>query len=249
MAAAFESSYKVVPANPEEIEKYLDAGERAFALDAVSQAGRNMLESDKSRAGMRNARGKRLLANLQGEQIGKQTAAFQPHYANVVYTGGAGEEAKDELVAFCGWHAPLDAVSSGQTLERIFPEDEDDEPDLKRFKEFYASVDQIITKKSEELIGPDRNTYYWYLASLGTVPEHQQRGLGSKLVQWGLDEARKDAAARPGKVKGAWTIATPHGLRTYLKAGMKEMGSVVIDYGKGPGKNGQKYVWLLEKFD
>ena len=248
MATTFDSSYKIVPADPEDIERYLDTGERAFAQDALSQASRNMLESDKSRAGMRDARRKRLLSNMRGEQTGKQTAAFQPHYANVVYIGGADQDA-GELVAFCGWHAPLEAASPEQNLDRIFPTEGNEEPDLKRYKEFYANVDQTIQKKSEEFIGAERNTHYWYLASLGTLPEHQQRGIGSRLVQWGMDEARKDAAARPGQIKGVWTIATPHGLRTYLKAGMKEVGSETVDYGKGLGENGQKYVWLMQKFD
>ena len=35
----------------------------------------------------------------------------------------------------------------------------------------------------------------WYLESLGVRPEYQNRGLGRKLVQWGLDQAEREGVS------------------------------------------------------
>ena len=68
-------------------------------------------------------------------------------------------------------------------------------------------------------------------------------------MHWGIDLARKESVNSGGKIKGVWTIATPQGLRTYLKAGMKEIGSETFDIGKGMGENGYKFVFLVLMFD
>lgn len=68
-------------------------------------------------------------------------------------------------------------------------------------------------------------------------------------MEWGIAQAKADAKARPGKVRGVWTIATPVGLSTHVKAGMREIGSGVFDYGEGGGKRGVEYVWLLMEFE
>jgi ribosomal protein S18 acetylase RimI-like enzyme len=56
------------------------------------------------------------------------------------------------------------------------------------------------------------------LASIGVSPNHQRKGLGKVLVQWGLDEAAKDG-------KHVWLIATPHGKLLYDSMGFESYSS------------------------
>lgn len=87
--------------------------------------------------------------------------------------------------------------------------------------------------KRIECFGEDWETRYWYLCSLATLPAYQGRGAATRLVRWGLDQARADADARPELIKGACTVASPAGLATYKKCGIVEVGEVVHDIGKG----------------
>ena len=244
---SFDSSYKVLPFTEADIEESLSLGEQAFADDPLTKALLGMLESDESRASMRESRRKRVAAFLQGERYGEQTTLFRPHYAKVVYAPEGVSEGAGKMVGAVGWHAPSLADSPEEI--RHFSTDTKPAPDVQRMIDTYQEIEKIIIPKSDEMMGPERNRKYWYLKSLYTDPEHQRKGIGSRLVQWGVDGARADAATRPEQIKGVWTIATPAGLKTYLNAGMKEVGDVSVDYGKGLGENGEKFVWLRLDFD
>lgn len=58
---------------------------------------------------------------------------------------------------------------------------------------------------------------YMVLQSLATDPNYQRRGIGSKLVQWGLDQA--DAEGLP-----CWIHASDAGRRVYEAAGFEQVG-------------------------
>ena len=246
---SLDSSYKTLPAAEEDLDELLDMGEKAFADDPLSQALFGLLESDESRALMRQSRKERQLRYSRGERHGEQTMLFEPHYAKVVFVPKESPTVQEQTVALCGWHAPAQTESPEQVQERSAGENMP--PDLQRVIDRYKEIDKIITAKSDEVIGSgrERQTKYWYLASLFTHPDHQRKGLGSRLVQWGVERAKADAVKRPEQIKGVWTVATPAGLRTYLNAGMKPVGKVTVDYGKGLGENGQTFVWLLQKFN
>ncbi|MCJ1411484.1 hypothetical protein MMC19_005574 [Ptychographa xylographoides] len=230
----------------EDVDAMLEIEELAFATNPINHAVMECITTDENRA-IHLALGRtRLLNDLVGTGVGSN----EPHWAKVVYTP-SGSTAGGIMVAFAGFDAPVFDDNTTRSQPHPSSPVQEDLPDenrnaLKILRKLYAD---LMGKKSEEFMGANRKTHYWYLSSLATMPEHQRRGLATNLVEWGIDLARADANARPGKIRGVWTIATSDGLRTYLKAGMKEIGSEVIDYGKGGGENGQKYVWLLLNFD
>ncbi|KAJ6259691.1 hypothetical protein Dda_5329 [Drechslerella dactyloides] len=66
---------------------------------------------------------------------------------------------------------------------------------------------------------------YLVLQGLVTSPEYQCRGVGSQLINWGVERA--DARQLP-----CWCHASPAGNKLYLKAGFKELGSSEYDLGE-----------------
>lgn len=161
-----------------------------------------MLESEESRAALREVRRERAESFLRGGGYNERTKhAYQSHGAKVVFTPEQKESSTGQIVALCSWQAPTEDIAQ-QPEKEPKAEKHNAIPDFKRALEFYKSLDEIVRTKSEEFIGPECHTHYWYLSSLATLPSHQQKGLGTGLLQWGIEKARADAAARPGKIKG-----------------------------------------------
>ena len=180
------------------------------------------------------------------------------HWRKMVYTPPAttttttttDAAAAAQVVAVACWCAPaLDPTKPALEPHTMEPAVEDAPAENQQARALFQRLHDTLTgARSEALMGAERDTHYWYLDTLATVPAFQGRGLGSMLVRWGIEHAREDARARPGRVRGVWTIATPAGVQTYLKAGMREVGSEVFDYGEGGGGRGQRYVWLVMEF-
>ncbi|MCJ1241678.1 hypothetical protein MMC14_009684 [Varicellaria rhodocarpa] len=236
----------------EDVDAMLEVEDEAFATNPINLAVMECITTDENRAIQRTLKKTRLLNAMEG----KVDKSLNFQWGKAVYTPRENAMGGEKAVAFIGFHAPA-VVVDGATTSSIEPSPHSSKPALEDIPAEVLKAREIMQKlfaglmgkKSEDLMGSDRDAHYWFLSSLETMPEHQQRGLGTRLVQWSIDLARADAKARPGTIKGVWTIATPSGLKTYLRAGMKEIGSEVIDFGKGGGENGQKYVWLLMKFD
>ena len=236
----------------EDVDAMLEVEDQAFATNPINLAVMECITSDENRAIQRNLKRNRLLNAMEG----RADKSLDFHWGKAVYIPRGNASGGEKAVAFIGFNAPA-VVLDGATMSRAEPPPHSPNPAREDIPAEVLKAGQIMQnlyagllgKNSDELMGTDRDAHYWFLSSLETMPEHQRRGLGTKLVQRSIDLARADAKARPGTIKGVWTIATPSGLKTYLKAGMKEIGSEVIDFGKGGGVNGQKYVWLLMKFD
>ncbi|MCJ1396654.1 hypothetical protein MMC18_009546 [Xylographa bjoerkii] len=242
-----EPHYELHPVSTEDVDVMIDVDERAFATNPIGQATMAILTTDETRATARAWKRVRISNALEG----RGDSSLDRHWRKIIYKPAAGSDEKEQVVAVSGWSAPaLDDTKPKLEPRPVVPAFQDAPIENQKARELFKRLITTLTgKKSEELMGSDRDNHYWYLDILATLPEFQQRGLGSMLVQWGIEQARADAEARPGKIKGVWTIATPVGLKTYLKAGMEEIGSEIFDYGKGGGESGQKYVWLLMKFD
>jgi GNAT superfamily N-acetyltransferase len=233
--------YEILPISyPEDVDAILESGRRAFSQDPAS-VNFNANQSEETLKARNKIQRNRLLNSIEGR--GYPETDY--HSAKAVYKPIAGPE---ELVGCCAWTAP--AVDLTTPRPEPYPlEYENLTEEMKRVKELRDNITKQLDAVTEKLMGKDHKEHYWYLGGLGVVPEHQRRGIGSKLVKWGIEEAKADAKARPGLIKGVWTIATPAGLKTYLNVGMKPLGSGIIDHGNGAGENGQKYVWLRKNFE
>ncbi|MCJ1282466.1 hypothetical protein MMC26_001789 [Xylographa opegraphella] len=237
--------FEIQPMSLADVDAMLDIEERAFASNPISQAASAPLTTAETRAVARAWKRMRMSNALEGR--GDSNA--DRHWRKVVYRPADGSAA--QVVAVACWCAPAaNATKPALESRPMVPAIEDAPVENRDARVLMRRLhDTLVGGWSEALMGGDRDSHYWYLDALATLPEFQQRGLGSMLVRWGIEQAKVDAKARPGRIKGVWTIATPMGLRTYLKAGMQEIGSEIFDFGKGGGENGQKYVWLLIKFD
>lgn len=74
------------------------------------------------------------------------------------------------------------------------------------------SVEKYLGSKIDET---------WYLKILCVHPEFQRKGVGTKLLDWGLERARE----RRQKV---YLEATEFGVTLYINKGFKELGEIVL---------------------
>lgn len=76
------------------------------------------------------------------------------------------------------------------------------------------------------------------LKELYITPEYQRRGLGGRLVEWGVKKA--DELGLP-----AYTDATPEGLGLYLKHGFLERDRVTVELEQYGGRKGDVSSYAL----
>ncbi|KAI1334746.1 putative GNAT family acetyltransferase [Xylariaceae sp. FL0016] len=79
-----------------------------------------------------------------------------------------------------------------------------------------------IAKKRERLMG---ERPYAYLRLLQTDPEHQRRGAGRMLVEWGIEEAKKLGLV-------AYLESSPEGHEMYKKCGFRDLELTELDMSK-----------------
>lgn len=77
---------------------------------------------------------------------------------------------------------------------------------------------------NEKFLGPNYESRFWELTSLVTDPEYQRRGLGSRLVKFGLEHVEAMVRRSEGQLEGVYLIANPAGGKTYLKAEFEKVG-------------------------
>ena len=78
--------------------------------------------------------------------------------------------------------------------------------------------------------------------ALVVLPEWQRKGIGRRLLEWGLEYADREALE-------SWIDASPEGLELYKKLGWMEVGETVVDMGEWGGEVGrkEKVVSLIRK--
>ena len=73
---------------------------------------------------------------------------------------------------------------------------------------------------------------------LATLPESQGRGVGTKLLQWGMDIADEQDAR-------IYLEATLDGYPLYLKHGWRPLQDLVLDFEPFGGKGTAKYIIMI----
>lgn len=113
---------------------------------------------------------------------------------------------------------------------------------------------------NERYLGKGFEGRLWNLEVLIVDENYQRKGLGSRLVKWGMDKIEESArqwnaglsSGGEGdgkeKIEGIYLMASPAGARTYEKAGFVRVGEREV---KMEGNGGEKYIhaWFLKKFE
>ncbi|KAJ5383161.1 hypothetical protein N7517_001072 [Penicillium concentricum] len=117
------------------------------------------------------------------------------------------------VVGYSMWFAPV----------------EGDEEELPRPKRTFAGMDQaafaelreIIMEDEREIFGEKGASDVWNLDSLGVHPQHQKKGIGRMLLDWGVQQAATQG-------RDCYLVATPAGVALYRAAGFDAVKTVDI---------------------
>ncbi|KAI5857482.1 acyl-CoA N-acyltransferase [Durotheca rogersii] len=134
----------------------------------------------------------------------------QGHYFVVTDPASATPE---RIIAFGKWREPVTAASSPPPPIPSWPEGGD-----VVFAELFFGM---VKTKHDEIMG---ERPHWYLEILGVRKEYQGRGVGRRLVEWGVSKADEDG------VEG-FLAASPFGFHLYAKYGFEIVEKVEVDIG------------------
>ncbi|PYI11678.1 hypothetical protein BO78DRAFT_303362 [Aspergillus sclerotiicarbonarius CBS 121057] len=137
----------------------------------------------------------------------EQSCATNPSSAFLKVTAADGV-----IAAFAKWRLPV-PQAPGDKNKTIWPPSSD--ADL--CERFF----QVMESEKKSVMGEKE---YFYLDMLGTRPEFNGRGIGSRLLRWGLDRA--DTAGVE-----TFLASTPQGRGLYERYGLR----VVREYEVVPG--------------
>ncbi|KAH8910705.1 acyl-CoA N-acyltransferase [Coniochaeta sp. PMI_546] len=84
-------------------------------------------------------------------------------------------------------------------------------------KEAYKKILAGFAELDQQWLAGDDPTNYWVLDVLAVHPDHQRKGIGSKLTRWGTEEAAKEG-------KGVGLISRPTAKRLYASLGFQVFG-------------------------
>lgn len=154
------------------------------------------------------------------------------------------------LVSYVVWYGPGEEDSRS--------EEEKDRDVRKGVEEMSDGLDKELVYRlktegrvlSERFLGKGYRSKWWELEALVTDEEYQRRGLGSRLVNWGLGRVEEDVKARRERgereVEGAYLVASPQGARTYEKAGFVKVGEKMVEK---EGVEGYEHAWYVKRFE
>ncbi|KAL6872757.1 putative GNAT family acetyltransferase [Trichoderma novae-zelandiae] len=88
-------------------------------------------------------------------------------------------------------------------------------------QEAYAELRAIVSADHQAMFGERGIKDVWHLDYLGVDPQHQRKGIGRMLLDWGLRRAASDG-------KDCYLMATPAGRALYAKTGFEVVRTVPI---------------------
>jgi len=146
--------------------------------------------------------------------------------AKIVIDEDGKEDADKAPVAFVLWRKP-NLVKDTRSEEQKTADFEKKLADIpmtmnKKVAAKMMWEDDILSKK---YLGEDYESRFWELRMLSTDPKYQRKGLGTQLVQWGLEQVEAQAKENPGSIDGAYLVASLAGVRTYEKSGFVQAGN------------------------
>lgn len=111
---------------------------------------------------------------------------------------------------------------------------------------------------NEKYLGKEYEGRWWTLDVLIVDEKYQKRGLGSRLVKWGLEKVQESigqwnssldgADSGKEKIEGVYLVASPAGARTYEKAGFSKVGEKKLDF-EGKGEGEYAHAWFVKRFE
>ncbi|KAK6353105.1 hypothetical protein TWF696_005095 [Orbilia brochopaga] len=154
----------------------------------------------------KDGKSKRIVGFAQWQKIGQAAGETRWHPLKAC---------ENRLLAMQDWLAGL----FGKSGELFGLESEAAISDPEAMKAFYETYDDL---DKEYWIKDGVDHERWHLQLLGVLPEARRRGIGSKLVQLGIDRARRDGC-------DAGLEASPLGLSMYQRQGFEIMGTYVME--------------------
>jgi len=152
------------------------------------------------------------------------------------------------IAAYIVWNPPTKAADTRTREERhedIRKEAEQQGEGIN--KEIYCKLRLEDEELNEKFFGKGFETRFWVLDALVVDENFQRRGLGTRLVRWGLDELQK---RRQEGVEGAYLIASAQGEKTYKGAGFQRVGKrVARSGGEGEGEVSYTHGWFVKRFE
>ena len=85
-----------------------------------------------------------------------------------------------------------------------------------------AYEDQMSKQNPAEKALKGYEGHLW-LNFIGTHPQYQRRGVGRRLISWGVNRANTEGIPIA-------LIASPHGVRLYESVGFQDVGLCVLDF-------------------
>ncbi|KAM7184365.1 Acyl-CoA N-acyltransferase [Naviculisporaceae sp. PSN 640] len=141
----------------------------------------------------------------------------------LVDSDAQGPDGQQEILGFAHWEAPKGSEYYRGPLE------EEEHKEAEKKVEVLAPVpptyDRTFDKRCEEqfefetkrVLGENGHKDMWYLAVLCVAPQHQGKGVGKKLLQWGMARGAEER-------KSLFLLASTEGYPLYRSQGFQTIG-------------------------
>ncbi|KAL1967794.1 hypothetical protein VTN77DRAFT_2483 [Rasamsonia byssochlamydoides] len=145
----------------------------------------------------------------------------------------ARKEEQHKIVAWAGWHYYFDPQPIEEWQDKEWPGSWSPQA----CNDFFGT----IARKRNQYMGEKR---YALLEVLVTLPAYQGLGIGSRLLQAGLDQA-----ADQHGLSDAWLEASVEGYALYRKFGFRDVDEILMDLTRYGGTGSTRHVCMLRSAD